>query len=202
MAGVLFIAISKKQIFSSSSTMFVNVAISASPRILGTIIILLNNLSNMAAQINVTIKIPYECFQNKYQENYNFPLKPPHWPWNGRIELCNVTLEKKELEYPLLDKINLKIESGEVVGMYSDYDNDINMFFSLLNGIVSPKRNDGCYAGEVMISDINIATFGQVCKGFINTDVTEAVVVLDSTPLCFNGSIRFNVDPFNRYSDE
>ena len=58
----------------------------------------------------------------------------------------------------------MKIESGEVIGMYSDYDNDINLFFSLLNGLVSPKRNDGHYAGEVMISDINIATFGQVCK--------------------------------------
>lgn len=34
-----------------------------------------------------------------------------------------------------------------------------------------------------------------------NADITEAVVVLNSTPVCFNGSIRFNVDPFNRYTD-
>lgn len=66
----------------------------------------------MAALINTTIKIPYECFNNKYQPNYNFPLKPANWPWNGKVELKQVSVERKEISYPLLDNINLTMEHG------------------------------------------------------------------------------------------
>lgn len=95
MAGIMYLAIAKKQKFSSSTVIYVNVAVTASPRILGSILVLFNNLANMAALINTTIKIPYECFNNKYQKNYNFPLKPANWPWNGKIELRSVSVERK-----------------------------------------------------------------------------------------------------------
>lgn len=51
--------------------------------------------------------------------------------------------------------------------MYSDYDNDINALFSMLCGFTSPKKNDGSYAGEVLVSDCNVAQIGQTCIPFI-----------------------------------
>ena len=33
-------------------------------------------------------------------------------------------------------------------------------------------------------------------------DVKESVLLLPSVPVCLTGTVRFNVDPFNLYTDE
>ena len=72
-------------------------------------------------------------------------------------------MERKESKCPLLDNLNLTIKSGEIVAIYGDYDIDISILFMLMNGLISPCKNSGEYAGEVLISGVNIEQIGQIC---------------------------------------
>lgn len=88
------------------------------------------------------------------------------------------------------------IPSGQIVGVYGDYDSDISTLFLLINRLktVSPVHSN-IPSGEILISDANIREFGQVFT-------TEHVVLLDARAPAFSGTLRYNLDPFNQYSDE
>ena len=52
------LAISKKQKFTPNERIYVNVALSTSPKILGSIFSLLNNLANMGENVHTVIVNP------------------------------------------------------------------------------------------------------------------------------------------------
>ena len=85
MAGIIFLAISKKSIYTTQEAVYVNVALSFAPRIMGNIFTIVNNMAQMANQTNISIKIPFEILKGKEVTRYDLPMKPSKWPWTGRI---------------------------------------------------------------------------------------------------------------------
>ena len=162
-AGIVFIAVNNKGRFTKEEVIFVGVALSGAPALMGIIVTLLNTLSDLANNINLLLKVPAEFFRHKEQPTYDEPLPPTGWPWTGKIELKNVTVAKPQMKEPLLKSLDLVIPSGQIVGMYGDYDSDIFSLFLILNRLKVPSFANGDPAGTVKISDINTRDIGQIC---------------------------------------
>ena len=83
-AGILFLAVSSKDI-TSAHVIYTNVAVSAVPKLLSTVMSLFSNLSTMVKQMVAVQKVPFEVLKDKFQVDFDTPAKPPNWPLNGKI---------------------------------------------------------------------------------------------------------------------
>ena len=57
-AGIVFLAVSRKPTYTPEGAVYVSVALSAAPTLMGIISSLLNNLSDMAGNLNLFLKVP------------------------------------------------------------------------------------------------------------------------------------------------
>jgi hypothetical protein len=52
---------------------------------MGILSSLLNNLSDMAGNLNLFLKVPAETLRYKDEIIYDSPAPPSYWPTNGKI---------------------------------------------------------------------------------------------------------------------
>ncbi|KAJ2553378.1 hypothetical protein EV175_002965 [Coemansia sp. RSA 1933] len=110
------------------------------------------------------------------------------WPESGALHIRNL-----EVEYvpgvPVLHKISLSISHGEKVGIIGRTGSGkTSLSLALLRLLEASK-------GHIVLDGINIAKIGL-------EDLRRNVTIIPQDPVLFNGTIRFNLDPFNEYPDE
>ena len=71
MISILFLAISHKNNTLDPNLIFVNVAVSATPKLMNSLFSMFANLSNMVRQINTFMKVPLECLNGRDQKQYS-----------------------------------------------------------------------------------------------------------------------------------
>ncbi|KAJ1996036.1 hypothetical protein GGI26_000617 [Coemansia sp. RSA 1358] len=113
---------------------------------------------------------------------------PARWPESGTLHIKNL-----EVEYvpgvPVLHKISLSVSHGEKIGVVGRTGSGKStLALALLRFIEASK-------GRVVLDGINIAKIGL-------EDLRRNVTIIPQDPVLFNGTIRFNLDPFNEYPDE
>ncbi|KAL1513293.1 hypothetical protein ABEB36_002717 [Hypothenemus hampei] len=109
------------------------------------------------------------------------------WPTSGTIEYNNVSLTYKSDGNPVLKNINLKIEGGHKIGIVgrtgAGKSSIISTIFRLYN-----------YEGKIIIDNVNIANLSLDC-------LRSKIAIIPQDPILFSGTIRTNIDPFDKYSD-
>lgn len=135
---------------------------------------------------------------------------PPDWPGSGEIEFHNYSLRYRSNLEPALKNITLSIISGEKVGVIgrtgiyeflisSPYVTHISfrlgagkssVFQGLLRLVDRSNIN-----GVILIDGIDIS---RVTLSHLRSHLS----VIPQQSALFNGSLRYNIDPFNTYSDE
>ncbi|CAF3783190.1 unnamed protein product [Rotaria sp. Silwood1] len=113
------------------------------------------------------------------------------WPTEGKIKFRNYSLRHRlNSEYAIRD-INFCIESGQKIGIIGRTGAGKSSIFKGLFRFV----HRSCVDGEILIDNIDIS---RIALNHLRSHIS----VIPQQPILFSGTLRYNLDPFNHYSDE
>ncbi|CAH8644795.1 unnamed protein product [Schistosoma rodhaini] len=113
---------------------------------------------------------------------------PNNWP-EGKIEFINYgTKYRPELNLAL-KSINFKVEKGEKLGIVGRTGSGKS---SLVLGLF---RMLEAAEGKILIDGFDISKIGL-------HDLRNRLTLIPQDPVLFSGTLRFNLDPFNHYTDD
>ena len=139
---------------------------------------------NSLERITEYIELPQEA-------PHRIPEKQPKrgWPQSGRIEMRSVHFRYRP-ELPLVLKdISVDIKGGMKVGIVGRTGAGKSSLISTLLRLVELD------AGTISVDGVNIGEIGLA-------DLRSAIAVIPQDPVLFQGTVRYNIDPFNAHSDE
>ncbi|XP_069761773.1 multidrug resistance-associated protein 1 isoform X2 [Narcine bancroftii] len=114
---------------------------------------------------------------------------PQTWPSEGKIEFVNYGLQYRTGLDLALKNITVSIDGGEKIGIVGRTGAGKSSLTLGLFRIIEPA------AGHVYIDGIDIAKIGL-------HDLRFQITIIPQDPVLFSGSLRMNLDPFDKYSDE
>ena len=138
---------------------------------------------------------------------------PPEWPEGGSIEFKNYATRYRPGMPLVLKGISCNIGPGEKVGIVGEFESG--------NFVICPSKTQGFFLkgrtgagkssmtvglyriiegandvqGYIAIDGINIAQLGL-------KKLRRALTIIPQDPVLFGGTLRFNLDPFEQYTDQ
>ena len=111
------------------------------------------------------------------------------WPKNGEIKFIDYSTRYRENTNLILKKLDFKIDSTDKIGVVGRTGAGKSTITLALFRIIEPVE------GRIIIDDIDISKIGL-------HDLRSKLSIIPQDPVLFTGSIRFNLDPFDKYSDK
>jgi ATP-binding cassette subfamily C (CFTR/MRP) protein 1 len=111
------------------------------------------------------------------------------WPWKGGIQFSNVTMRYAEGLKPVLKTVDFFVPGGSRIGIVGRSGSGKSSIFRAL------MRLTNIESGTIFIDGIDIS---KVDLKILRSQIS----VIPQDPVLFTGSIRSNIDPFERASDE
>ena len=113
------------------------------------------------------------------------------WPRKGKIRFENYKLKYRPELPPVLKGINLKIKSGKKIGIIGRTGAGKSSIFQALFRLIDKSSTEG----QIFIDGININQISlKKLRSILN--------IIPQSPVLFSNTLRYNLDPFNHYSDE
>ncbi|RVE50388.1 hypothetical protein evm_004925 [Chilo suppressalis] len=117
------------------------------------------------------------------------PTVPPStWPATGQIKFVNVFMKYGTEDPYVLTNLNVEIQSGWKVGVVGRTGAGKSSLISALFRLTDIE-------GSIKIDGID--TFG-IAKSLLRSKIS----IIPQEPVLFSASIRYNLDPFDKYSDD
>lgn len=113
----------------------------------------------------------------------------PSWPAKGHILIQDLVVQYKPSLPPVIKGINLEIQAGEHVAIVGRTGAGKTSIISSLFRILEPT------SGSIIIDGIDISTIGL-------SDLRSKIAIVPQEPALFSGTLRFNLDPYGRYTDD
>ena len=111
------------------------------------------------------------------------------WVNGGSIEFNNVTLRYRKNTDIALDKLSFKVKPGTKVGICGRTGAGKSTVSMALSRIVEIEE------GSIDIDGVNISNIDMKA-------LRDKVTVIPQDPTLFTGTLRYNLDPFNKATDE
>ncbi|KAM8769319.1 ATP-binding cassette sub-family C member 5 isoform 2-T4 [Acanthopagrus schlegelii] len=114
---------------------------------------------------------------------------PADWPQQGELVLQDVDMRYQENLPLVLNKISCSIRPKEKVGIVGRTGSGKSSL-----GVALFRLVESC-GGSILIDGVDISDIGLA-------DLRSKLSIIPQDPVLFSGTVRFNVDPFNQYSEE
>ncbi|KAI9142193.1 P-loop containing nucleoside triphosphate hydrolase protein [Paraphysoderma sedebokerense] len=114
---------------------------------------------------------------------------PESWPSQGEVTIEGLEMAYREGLPNVLHGVNLKVPGGSKVGIVGRTGSGKSSIIVALLRLVEFQT------GKITIDGINISEIGL-------RDLRSRVAIIPQDPVLFAGTIRSNLDKFNKYSDE
>lgn len=157
---------------------------------------------NITQTLNWAVRMTSELETNivaveRIKEYTDTPIEGAHsrqkpadsWPQQGRIEIKNVSLRYRAGLDPVLKGVSASIEPKEKIGIVGRTGAGKS---SLTLALFRTVEIDG---GSIEIDGQNISTLSL-------QELRSRLTIVPQDPVLFSGTLRFNLDPFEAYSDE
>jgi ATP-binding cassette subfamily C (CFTR/MRP) protein 4 len=112
------------------------------------------------------------------------------WPSSGKIMIKQMNLTYPRSQEPVLRNINVEISGGEKVGIVGRTGAGKSSLLQGLFRLVEPDPK-GC----IIIDNLDISSLGLL-------DLRSKIAIIPQEPFCFKGTLRFNLDPFETFTDD
>ena len=139
---------------------------------------------NSLERITEYVELPQEA-------PHRIPEKQPKpsWPESGRIQMRSVHFRYRPNLPLVLKDISVDIKGGMKVGIVGRTGAGKSSLISTLLRLVELD------AGTISVDGVDIGEIGLA-------DLRSAIAVIPQDPVLFQGTVRYNIDPFNAHSDE
>jgi ATP-binding cassette subfamily C (CFTR/MRP) protein 1 len=188
-------------VFSFIAIYFVVFKASISP---GVTYLCMTYVSTLASSINYTIRcyawvetsmVAVERLNAMTEVPQEAPDETPvdrtdaDWPRHPRIKFCEVVVKYRPNTPEILKGLDFEVNSGEKIGIVGRTGSGKSTLTLALFRIV--ELHKGC----ILIDGEDISRLGL-------HKLRKALSIIPQEPVLFRGSLRFNLDPFDEYSDE
>uniref|UniRef100_A0A0D9W2Q4 ABC transporter C family member 13 n=1 Tax=Leersia perrieri TaxID=77586 RepID=A0A0D9W2Q4_9ORYZ len=116
-------------------------------------------------------------------------LPSPNWPRKGDINIKDLKVRYRSNTPLILKGITISINSGEKIGVVGRTGSGKSTLVQALFRLVEPAE------GHIIIDGVDICTLGL-------HDLRSRFGVIPQEPVLFEGTIRSNIDPVGRYSED
>lgn len=117
------------------------------------------------------------------------PVIHDDWPDNGQVKFEDYSVRYRDGLDPVLKQINIVINSGEKIGIVGRTGAGKSSLTLALFRILESHQ------GRIIIDNIDIGKIGL-------HELRSKLSIIPQDPVLFSGTIRSNLDPFNKYSDD
>ncbi|XP_078793298.1 ATP-binding cassette sub-family C member 3 isoform X1 [Oryzias latipes] len=114
---------------------------------------------------------------------------PPEWPTDGKVEFHGYSVRYRDGLDLVLKNITLDVKGGEKIGIVGRTGAGKSSMTLCLFRLLEAA------AGEITIDGVKIAEIGL-------HDLRSRLTIIPQEPVLFSGTLRMNLDPFDKYSDE
>ncbi|XP_045924008.1 ATP-binding cassette sub-family C member 3 isoform X3 [Micropterus dolomieu] len=114
---------------------------------------------------------------------------PPEWPMEGNVEFRDYSVRYREGLDLVLKKLSLSVKGGEKIGIVGRTGAGKSSMTLCLFRLLEAA------AGEITIDEVKISEIGL-------HDLRSQLTIIPQEPVLFSGTLRMNLDPFERYSDD
>lgn len=116
-------------------------------------------------------------------------LVPPDWPSSGDIKFQDVCLRYREGLPLVLHNVCFNVQGGQKVGIVGRTGAGKSSI------LVSLMRLQELESGCILVDGVDIRSLGL-------HQLRSSVAVIPQDPVLFQGTVRYNLDPFNNNTDE
>jgi ATP-binding cassette, subfamily C (CFTR/MRP), member 1 len=155
----------------------------------------------ITTQLNLLVRVSTEIegmfnAVERIQEFMDLPPEPPHegpetpsnWPDKGEIDISDLVMSYVPDKPPVLRGLTLNIKPSEKVGVVGRTGAGKSSLFQALFRMMEPT------SGKMTFDGIDLTSLG------LNT-VRNSLSIIPQEPVLFSGTLRFNLDPFEQYTD-
>ncbi|XP_069376077.1 ATP-binding cassette sub-family C member 9 isoform X3 [Paralichthys olivaceus] len=191
LGAVIVLAAAGASIWSSLEEGMVGLALTYALTVTNYLNWVVRNLADLEVQMSAVKKV--NSFLSTESENYEGSMDtsqvPENWPHNGEIKIQNLCVRYDPMLKPVLKHVNAYIEPGQKVGICGRTGSGKSSlslaFFNMVD----------IFDGKIVIDGIDI------CKLPLPTLRSRLSIILQD-PVLFSGSIRFNLDPERKCTDD
>ncbi|KAJ1870565.1 ABC transporter C member 13 [Coemansia sp. RSA 990] len=131
----------------------------------------------------------YTEYLEKEDDHFKNVELPKNWPAEGKISVHNYSMRYHQELKPVLHNLTFDIKSREKVGVVGRTGAGKSSLSQALIRLVEPD------SGSIEIDGVNISTIGL-------HGLRSQISIVPQDPMLFEGTVRENLDPDNKYSDD
>jgi ABC-type multidrug transport system fused ATPase/permease subunit len=151
------------------------------------------NLFNVGTGFEISMVAMERCNQyidlkGEKEKEMEIDKKLLNWPSLGRIEFLNYSVKYRPNTEVVLKNMSFKINSREKIGVVGRTGSGKSTLSLGLFRILEPLT------GTIKIDEVDI---GEVGLDILRNNMT----IIPQDPSLMKGTLRYNVDPFNKYTD-
>lgn len=126
--------------------------------------------------------------ETSVSEDYSAPDKD--WPNQGKISLQQLSMKYHGSPNPVLNNISVNIRPGTKLGVVGRTGAGKSSFINALFRLSEPTSSDSIIIDGLKTSTLKLQ------------DLRSRIAIIPQEPFCFKGTVRFNIDPNNVYTDD
>ena len=184
----IFVVIGYQQIDASAAGMQLSFALQITSLL--NMLVRLTSLAENSFNAVERIKEYSDVEQERPKAETNDDVLIKHWPTKGKIEYKEVVARYRSDLPPVLKGLTFDIKPMEKVGLVGRTGAGKSSLFLTLFRIV--ERDDG--KGSISVDGVDISSVGLKL-------LRDSISIIPQEPVLFVGTVRFNLDPFDKYSD-